>query len=384
MFDKFSVDFTYKRKLSHILAAHDRLFKESKINVRKNIIVLGGNASGKTTFGKLLCAITNYIIGRELSNQLNLFRAIYNKNLDSYFEIEFALGTIAYRIKSVFNINGFKSESLKKIEIAPSYNIEKLRKKLDETDYSILENYDLKISKKNNEIIPFFSKMLRDPKNSKIYEKLVSEIGFHYIFSNFADQSNVSKITVSVDMINTILPKIDNSVEKVVALKSNDPKIKTSSYIIVFKNGEHITIPDGNLLSSDKDRLSHGTYECLSFLNTLVEINKRKSTMIFIDEYLAHLHAELEAYLVRKTFCLQRNAQIFFTSHNTELLALNIPANSFMLFKRCKNGFNTALYANDIINKNDRNLRNYYENDSFGINPDYSPLDAYFEKVIHD
>ena len=54
MFKNFEVDFTYERKSNRYLSENDRLFAGSNIKVRKNLIVMGANASGKTTFGKLL------------------------------------------------------------------------------------------------------------------------------------------------------------------------------------------------------------------------------------------------------------------------------------------------------------------------------------------
>ena len=67
MFKNFEVDFTYERKSNHYLSENDRLFAGSKIKVRKNLIVMGANVSGKTTFGKLLCLILNFIYGKDLS-----------------------------------------------------------------------------------------------------------------------------------------------------------------------------------------------------------------------------------------------------------------------------------------------------------------------------
>ena len=51
-----------------------------------------------------------------------------------------------------------------------------------------------------------------------------------------------------------------------------------------------------------------------------------------------------------------------------------------MFFVRNKEGFNEAIYPSEKLNKNDRNLRNYYENDYFGVLPDYSVLDTLFEE----
>lgn len=122
----------------------------------------------------------------------------------------------------------------------------------------------------------------------------------------------------------------------------------------------------------------------LSFLSILQEVKCRRNHTIYIDEKLPHLHAELEAYLVMKLLLINRDAQIFFTTHNSELLDLNVPSNAFLLFKRGDDGYNTAIFVNEKLNKNDRSIRNYYENDYFGVMPDYTSLDSYFEDVCHE
>ena len=82
-----------------------------------------------------------------------------------------------------------------------------------------------------------------------------------------------------------------------------------------------------------------------------------------------------------KAFQLNRSSQIFFTSHNSELLDLNLPNNSFILFKRNENGYNEMVYVSDKVKKNDRRIRYLYENDFFGVLPDYSILDKYFGDI---
>lgn len=384
MFNDFNIDFTYEKKINHFLATNDILFPESKIYVRKNMITLGGNASGKTTFGKLLCAISNYIVGREVSSRLNLYEAIYDKTKEASFEMEFVIDKLAYRISSTFDIYDIKHEYLKKIKVFKTYTITKLRERLNNSNDIMLYKRRPTIKTNDIEIKPFYSKMLKDPKNEKETNFLIKNIGFHYLFSNFAEQSRESKIKISVDMLNKILPKIDNSIEKVVALTGKNENIETNSYVIIFKNHEQTTIPDGDLSRVEKDRLSHGTYEALFFLNMIEEIHTRKCNIIFIDEKMAHLHAELEAYLIMKAFLFNVDAQVFITSHNSELLELNVPNNAFVLFKRCCNGYNYSLFVSDKLNKNDRNIRNYYENDYFGVLPDYSMLDSYFEEYDNE
>lgn len=378
MFKNFFIDFTYARKLSHPLAKDDELFPGSGINVRKKMIILGANASGKTTFGQLLCGISNYIIGRDtIPDKQKLQNAVYDHQKDSSFEIEFVIEDMAYHLKAIFDHQDIKFESLAKAKISKSYNIKKLREVLTKTDYKF--EYRKKDSEVSDNRRPFVSQILKDVKNEAELAYLSQNVWFHYIFSHFAERSINSKINLPVELINGILPQIDNSVEKVVRLAPADETLTTKSYLIVFKNGDQITIPEGDLLAADRDRLSHGTYEALTFLNVIEEIKRRENFTIFVDEKLAHLHVELEAYLVMKAFWGSRNTQVFFTSHNSELLDLNVPNTAFVLFKRDADGYNKTIYISDKVNKNDRRIRCLYENDVFGVLPDYTALDGYFE-----
>lgn len=388
MFRNFYLDFTYERKVNSAFPDNDSLFPESKIKVRKSMVLMGGNAAGKTTFGKLLCAVNNFILGREVTSKyLNLSEVIYDKDKEASFIVEFAIDKTAYRVECIFNVDGLISEVWIKQKIYNSYNIKKLREKLMSSKDRVERNYindpASRLDTNDDAVKPFYSKFLKDTNNETLLRFLMGNVKFHYLFSSFAEQSKETTIDIPIELLNKILPIIDNSIKSVVRLRPDDEEIKNNSYLIAFRNGETLTIPDGDLRKADRNRLSHGTYEALTFLNVLEEMKKERNSIIFVDEKLPHLHSELEAYLIKKAFLVQRDSQVFFTSHNIELLDLNIPYNAFMLFRR--NGeFNEAFFVNDKFNKNDRRLKNYYENDYFGILPDYSDLDVYFEGNNHE
>ena len=120
MFKNFEVDFTYDNKSNHYFSENDRLFVGSKIKVRKNLIVMGANVSGKTTFGKLLCLILNFIYGKDLSDApFNIPSARYDKSKDSSFEIEFVLDDMAYLLKAYFHNDNLHTEKILKQKIYP-------------------------------------------------------------------------------------------------------------------------------------------------------------------------------------------------------------------------------------------------------------------------
>ncbi len=381
MFRDFYLDFTMARKSSHFLANHDALFDGSKIYVRKKLLILGANASGKTTFGRILCAIQNYLVGREMGTQINLLEKRYDQTRPGMFQVDFAIGEYAYRMRCVYDEQGVKTESLKEVKIFPSYTNKILRERLESA------NFVAEYERSTNAPVPtilgkigMVSSLLLKQENEMYLTKFREGIQFSYVFSDFASTQSSLHLQESVERLNHILPKIDNSVGRIVALKSDDSKLISHSYVIVFKNGQQMTIPDGDLNRADRTRLSHGTYEALQFLDFLTNVKNNPEMMAFIDEQLAHLHTELEAYLIMKALLVQRNGQIFCTTHNPELLDLNISPQMVLLFRRTEEGFNEALYVSDRIKKNDRGFKGYYDNDFFGVLPDYSVLDKYFEE----
>lgn len=398
LFKDFSIDFTYKNyhvKKNFAVCKNDALFADSRINVRKRVIVLGGNASGKTTFGKLLCAINNFIVGRDVkSGELNLYHALYDANKKGSFSITFVIDVPvvsskevehwAYRIGCSFDIYGNREEFLQRTKVYKSYNIDKLKEKLDAAkriEEHVIEPLHERQSKKNES---FGSVLLKNPQNKQYTSELSYAIGFHYIFSNFADNSQDVPTHAPIKLFNQVLPVIDNSISGVDALATASSKVKTSSYLIRFKNGDQLTVPDNNLLLADRNRLSHGTYEVLAFLGILDELKNRKDNIFYMDEQLAHLHAELEAFLVMKMFHANVSAQMFFTSHDNELLELNVPPSTYLLFKRNDDQYNTARFMDEMLSDTVKDIRYYYDNDYFGVLPDYSVLDAFFSTKEND
>lgn len=153
------------------------------------------------------------------------------------------------------------------------------------------------------------------------------------------------------------------------------------SYAISFSNGDHITVPDGDLSRCEK-KLSHGTFEAINFIQCLDDLYHRDNSIFYIDEQMAHMHSELEAYFIRKAILMKpQNTQLFFTTHNLTIFDLNIPHNDFLFFNRTDDGYTDTVYPTDVLNKNDRNLKGYYENDRFGGLPDYTVMDDFFGSV---
>lgn len=399
MFKNFSIDFAYDGgNEKYSICKHDALFPNSKIFVRKRLILLGANASGKTTFGELLCGIDNFILGRgiEPNDEVNLYRALYDKNKEGYFKVDFVLpksevfqipdtdkwGYNAYRLYCAFGKKGIRKEWIKRVDVDSDDTIVTLQKKLAQAEKIGNEIY---LEKINFAEQPFVSTLITNPQYVEKFPAIAKRvgIGFHYSFSQFANESQTTKLKLTKTLVNKfdkILPVIDNSIKGVDGLITSKEKKFTNTYVIEFKNGEQLSIRNNDLQQTDRTRLSHGTFEVLGFLNLLEDISHRLHDTFYIDEKMAHLHSELEAYLVMRLFNMDSEAQLFVTSHTTDLLDLNVPTSTFLLFKRNEDQSTSVEFMDKVLDKDEPNVRAYYEDDYFGVLPDYSVLDQFFDK----
>lgn len=350
MFKNFEVDFTYKRKNNHYITENDVLFIDSKIKVRKNLIIMGSNASGKTAFGKLLCLIFNFIKGKDLNDgPFNISLIQYNKCKDSSFEIEFVIDDTAYLLKVQFRNGNLYTEELFKQKIYRSYSIQTLRKKLV-----------------NSKPISFFN-IVNDIGCKSCSKELINlrkKITFLFSFSEFSLCHNIK-------LLNNVLPKIDNRILSVKRLTNTD------SIQINFKNNKTLIVSNNNF----GNKLSRGILETIHFLFIFNELNKEISNFFYIDECFSHMDCELKAYFIYQAFLKKPfDSQIFFTACDTELLELNVPLSTFLFFKRNKAGFNESVYPSEVLlkHKYKRSLRTYYENDYFDTLPSCNNLDKFF------
>ena len=395
LFENLSLDFTYPRKLNSEIAKNDEIFPGSKIKVRKHIVIMGANASGKTTLGELLCLIYNFLIVRDVGPMNNLGQSINDTSRPASFTIEFSIQKTAYRLSATFDKDGLIKETLTQSDILKKYNISELRHHLD-TDNS--QKYD---RNENTEFSPgFYSYLLRLRINEDLVSCFRAGLQFWFILSAFQnntigqsgfpilDVSLVAKLLPvldnSIQSVNPLYPKISSAPTSSASTTTNEnlpsPEDHPKSCRIIFKNGQQKDISFEDITELRTTHLSQGTIEAIAFSSVLSFLRESNHATVFVDEYLSHMHSELERYIIWLSFLMKKpDSQLFFTTHNTEVCDLRLPINSFLFLKREKDGTNTALWANSLLIKNDRNFRNYYENDYFSVLPDYSDLASIFE-----
>ena len=121
-FKDFSINFSYKRKLNKSTIPYEYLEDYPNFRFKKLNILMGSNASGKTVFGKMLRAISNFI---EYRNPLYLIEAVNFLDKKANFKLDFVSSNFEKKkVLSQLEVTIFKN-TIERIE----YNETILEKK---------------------------------------------------------------------------------------------------------------------------------------------------------------------------------------------------------------------------------------------------------------
>lgn len=386
MFKNFELDFTFPKKISNLILEDESLEYAPKIKVKKVNILMGANASGKTSFGKILCDFQNYILGRDWE----VFDKIYDKTEKAKLEVIYVINKYLFKLSLEIS-NDILHESLSYIKLYKSYTYEKAKITLEKAEV-LNKSVDLRFMGNDKKYIRSLvfdeevrGSLVQDYKGivDKLTFKYYNNLSLFYYFK-FSEFSNYHSIDSASDdfllRLEKILKLIDDSVDSIERIKSssisgNEEKLEKDFYI-KFKNQDKIIVKEGKARNIEHDRLSQGTVEAIDIAWLLSNI-KYYEGLIYLDEQMAYMHTELANLIVKKLVAvIQSPMQLFITSHDENILRLNLPIHSYTFFKRTEDGIE-VVHPEKSFKKNDRSLEDRVKNDYFNIYPD---LDSFWEE----
>lgn len=352
-FNDFHINFSYPRKLNSSFVDGEYLSEFPNFRYKKVNIIMGANASGKTSLGYLIMLIFNFISKKEISK---LIDNINDKKKESYFKIDFVSTNYSMMEKFLYRvcIKIIPSDNEDDFKVLSYVNSKKIRKKdsyesckeeLDNISENYVENYIEELGK-------------------------ISSFGWFFIFPN--DTKDMRKLKFPTD--DKIFPTVLKTTLMALDVGIKDVRASTeieNSYIISFDNRE-IMLQDGELLEKDKDILSSGTKAGIEISCMISSIINRANGFYYCDEKFSYIHTDLEkAFLILMIEKLGEDEQLFFTTHNSDILDIPLPKHSFTFLKKENDGdrkkiisINAASYLN-----NDSSLRDAVNNDLFSTSP---------------
>jgi len=347
-FDDFRINFSYKKKDVKQLIENEFLSYCPTFRYKKFVMLMGANATGKTTFGKMLMSIFNFITRKEYSH---IVENINNKTKKASFSMDFICDDKKmYRIETIvepMSNNAYESSNIKT--------------RVTVSDIVDNDTYEKCVAKIEKQKIDFNSNYVQELE--KIYK-----ISWIFRFSRIDSENKNSNEVFNQERYELILQK---------TLMSLDPRIIGISKI--EKNIYVIKYPYRNVIMENGEvndnTLSSGTKEGIDIAYLVSSIKGSLFKFYFCDEKFSYVHSEMEkSFISLMIDCLHDDEQLIMTTHNSDILQMNLPKHSFAFLRRNADLKIESVFASDYLKRNTDSVKSAAENDVFGTIPDIDAI----------
>ena len=351
VFNHFALNLSYPKKPVNSVLVDENIDGRPNFRYKKLIVLMGANATGKTALGNALRGIFNFIARREY---IAVSELIEDPRREASFSIDLAFPDFQlYRIQALFNARKSRQDEYKSTDITVEVRSENIGKndsyercagRLVQKEAVHYNNYIQAL-----ESIPYLTWKFELPFGVSGKQRVLQPV-------------NPDLYAV---VLEKTLQSLDPRIENVEKIRDTD-----NTFIIRYRNYS-VLIKDGNVMEAEK--LSSGTLEGIGIADLITAMKSRAMDFMFCDEKFSHVHTSAEkAFLSLLIEMIEPNQQLFFTTHNSDILDMNIPMHSFAFLRRDEYDENTVscVFASDYIKKNTQSLKNAVENDLFLTAPD--------------
>ncbi len=355
-FSNFDINFSYPIKLRNTLIPNENLANVPTFRYKKLNIFVGANASGKTSLVKCIWRILDFLASKEK----NIIMSIVNFNYaNSYIEIDITDNDVLhkFKIKTINDKNDFK------ILVSHAYvNLPK---------FSSYENKIRDLSAIEDNYMDYIECLNNVDFDSGWHVALpATENNFEAIdfYNGDSEEENLDYLHI----LNQVLKTLDQSITSV--YKSNDAD---NAYVIDHENIGKIIVQEGNNLSSIPF-LSSGTKYGFNIANVIFSIKHHRNEIYLIDEQFSYVNSDVEAAILSTMVAmLGPNEQIFFTTHNSNILSLGFPFHSFYFMKKERENNKSVISiscASLAENRNNVSPKSLLDNDVFASAPNVNRI----------
>lgn len=349
-FKNFCINMSYPKKI--VNSGIDGEFLKDRPNFRykKINIIMGANATGKTSLGKMIMAIFNFIDKKEYDRITDF---IPDKSKKASFTIDFVSDN-----KNILNRVSTTVMPVSKV----GYSLDSIYTVVKSVPINVKDSYESCVKRFDNSNIE---------KGKNYIEELEKINGLSWMFTYPIDSyyghdfKEICKDDKYIDVLTKTLKTLDPSIVKVERLEGLE-----NTLVIRLKH-DSVIIKEGKLLNGEI--LSSGTKESIDAAYMLASIISDEYGFYYCDEKFSYVHSDIEkAYLSIMIDKLKDNNQLFFTTHNMDILDLCLPKHSYIFLKKDINDEDNpikCIYASDFLKRNTDSLRSAVENDLFSSAP---------------
>ena len=215
--------------------------------------------------------------------------------------------------------------------------------------------------------------MIEATRTTTALKKLVGAVRYRFAYPEIEKSLKLTGANKSILLktLRAVIGTLDPTLQDVSLSKD------LKDTFIIRRDGMEIIIQEGKLLN--REILSSGTVEGIDVAMFLAAMATRESSFYYCDEHFSYIQSDIE----KRIFGIMmdrigENEQLIFTTHNTDMLDLNLPKHSYVfLRKHLEDGIYqvSAVSASDVLKRNTDSLRSAVENDVFASLPQDSLLD---------
>lgn len=343
-FDDIHMNFTYPRKLSISLIGEETLEGRERFRYKKAVILMGSNATGKTSLGRALLKIFSSI--KEANEAI--LRELNHSGTPAKFQVDFVnVGYMLHRIAGTVE--------------GENVSIHYFTAEISEMD-----SYEMAVEK-------LIERTAEIGSSFKELRKAIGPLEYRFAYPEIESSLRVTDVKKEalLKTLRAVIGTLDPTLMDVEIARD----LKDS--FVIRRRGKEIIIQDGKPLN--KELLSSGTAEGIDVAVFLASMLSHKNCFYYCDEHFSYIQSDIEksifGLMVER---LGRNEQLIFTTHNTEMLDLNLPKHAFAFMRKeiDKGKYNVAVvFASEILKRNTDSVKCAMENDVFQSLPDTSHLD---------
>lgn len=348
-FKNFHMNMSYPKRILDSTIEKEYLEERPNFRYKKVNIIMGGNAAGKTSLGKLFMLFANYF----RDGNYKMFTSIIDDNEKAaMLKVDFVTDiNMLYRFE-MFIIPKSKDDYAEDdvnvhvyyTPIGTRDNYETCAHRLDKMECEEVSYHGI------NTMGWYFS-YPQDAWKNKIYVLIEENEKYLYILEQ-------------------ILKTLDPSIKEVIKVKEldNTYAIKLQNHSVIIKDG---LIVNGDILSS-------GTKAGLDISYIIASLVYDQHDLYYCDELFSYINSDVEkaclSIIIDK---LSKRKQLFYTTHNTDILDMQLPKHSFSFLKKDMDDFDMpikCIYAAQYLKRNTDSLKHAVENDLFCTAPELHRL----------
>lgn len=347
-FKNFHLNLAYPKKIVGSCIKDEHLANRPNFRYKKVNIIMGANASGKTSFGRALMNIFNFI---DKKNYKKITRAINNREKDASFVLDTASNNVLYRVTCV--IGPCTGDEYSADDVHLEIRQETIRKN---------DSYESCIKR---------LEAAQNSPNRNYIEELEKMEEFYWLFEYPEDTERVLRFPKNDRKFEAVLERIVKALDPAIQKVEKSHEVE-NAYVIRFQNNKSVILQDGDRFTTNL--LSSGTKAGVEVAAVVSALIQGSNYFYYCDEKFPYTHSDIEkAILSLMIDSIKPNQQLFFTTHNTDILDMNLPKHSFTFFR--KDTYNeecpiTCVGASSLLKRSTDSLKNAVENDLFSSAPE--------------